>query len=947
MFRGHRIVASFSSALRFLGLMALGIALAFSTSLMPIRSQSPSATPISQEFIRIFAGSPPLEMQRGKDLYQAGRFAEAAAFWEAAAQAWQDDPVNLALALNYLSLARQQLGQWQAAQQAIAESLEAISQIGSTHDRTQVLARALSTQARLQLTLGQEQAALENLQRASEAYNLIGDRIGAIGTRVNQAQVLQQLGRYRQAWKLLDGVRVQLAEQPPEIQATGWLSLGNTLRAIGDFQQSWETLQNGLTALDGWDRSTHEMRAQFFLSLGDTAQALGDREKLRQPPAIGQDRAMSDVFRSCRQGSIAGSNALGLYRQSILCYDNSAKFTHSSNTRIYADLHRAQVNLKILDTREWQPQWSESARAIARLQPQIRNTLPRLASGQTIASARIQWARNELQFQKWQDRHGGEFKIEATRSDDPPEMESMLKSAISTSQALDDKRTIAQANGYLGQFYEWQRNWTKAAEYTRKAIAQSDRIEAIDLAYQWQWQLGRILKQSGRTEAAIAAYQNAINSLQDVRQALVSVDLNLEAIHSELPFDFQDRVEPVYREFIDLLLASDRPDSLPTAVAAIELFRLAELESFLKCDLPNKFHWQQPIKQVGASRDLTQEKLNEIHRRDPKAAVVYPLLLKDRIATIIAFPDGSLDHFIYPVDGDKAEQVFYTLRQDLEGHNPAHRIRRSASLVYEWLLAAAESQLEKYDIETLVFVPDGSLRNIPMAALYDKADGEYLVERYGIALLPRLLQLDLDNSEGVVPSILPAGSTNASPPEFPEPIPSVAQEVQRIRALMPGRDLLLDRDFTWSKLQQHFVSSSPGGVHIATHGKFSSDPKRTYLIDYKNARLSLDGFSEFFRLNHRKLDLLVLSACETAQGDNRAILGLAGIAIQSGARSTIAGLWQIDDTSTVPLMIRFYEQLKRPGNTKVQALRHAQVESMSDRGHPSWWAPYVIVGNWR
>jgi CHAT domain-containing protein len=96
------------------------------------------------------------------------------------------------------------------------------------------------------------------------------------------------------------------------------------------------------------------------------------------------------------------------------------------------------------------------------------------------------------------------------------------------------------------------------------------------------------------------------------------------------------------------------------------------------------------------------------------------------------------------------------------------------------------------------------------------------------------------------------------------------------------------------------------------------------------------------------LDLLVLSACQTAAGDDRAALGLAGVAIQAGAKSALASLWSISDNATATLMTRFYENSKAPGATKAQSLRIAQIELLKspEYGHPSYWAPYLLIGNW-
>ena len=97
------------------------------------------------------------------------------------------------------------------------------------------------------------------------------------------------------------------------------------------------------------------------------------------------------------------------------------------------------------------------------------------------------------------------------------------------------------------------------------------------------------------------------------------------------------------------------------------------------------------------------------------------------------------------------------------------------------------------------------------------------------------------------------------------------------------------------------------------------------------------------------IELLTLSACQTAEGDERAALGLAGVAVRAGARSTLASLWAIDDRSSAFLMTEFYRQLvQNPSFSKSQALRQAQLKLVNhpNYNHPSYWAPYVLLGNW-
>lgn len=99
----------------------------------------------------------------------------------------------------------------------------------------------------------------------------------------------------------------------------------------------------------------------------------------------------------------------------------------------------------------------------------------------------------------------------------------------------------------------------------------------------------------------------------------------------------------------------------------------------------------------------------------------------------------------------------------------------------------------------------------------------------------------------------------------------------------------------------------------------------------------------------KPVELLTLSACQTAVGDDRAALGLAGVAVKAGARSALASLWFVDDSATSALMVKFYEFLRKPGTSKAEALQQAQLDLLSQRlfRHPAYWAAFLMIGNWQ
>ncbi|HAX80426.1 MAG TPA: hypothetical protein DCY88_32465, partial [Cyanobacteria bacterium UBA11372] len=268
-----------------------------------------------------------------------------------------------------------------------------------------------------------------------------------------------------------------------------------------------------------------------------------------------------------------------------------------------------------------------------------------------------------------------------------------------------------------------------------------------------------------------------------------------------------------------------------------------------------------------------------------------------------------------------------------------------------WLMQPLETELEQAGVKTLVFVLDGYLRNIPMAVLYAEKQQKYLVEKYAIALAPGLQLID--------PKPLQRGQLNALLGGVSEEreiegrrftsLANVKNELQGIRSEVPSSQQLFNQTFTETNLQNQINSAPFSVVHMATHGQFSSNAEQTFILTWSEL-LKVKQFDSLLRSRDPSapsaIELLVLSACQTASGDKRAALGLAGIAVRAGARTTLATLWSVDDESTAELMSKFYQELADAKVTKALALQRAQLTLLQKYEIPYFWAPYVLVGNW-
>jgi CHAT domain-containing protein len=798
-------------------------------------------------------------LEQGRALYKDGRIAEAIAAWQAASQqfATQGDPLNQALSLSYLSLAQQELNQWEAAQITIAQSLKLLE--ANPKADAILWAQALNTQASLQLHLGKADDALENWQRSQKYYQQAGDQQGSLGVQINQAQALQNLGFYRRARKQLEQLVEQLESQPDtEVKISSLRSLGSALQVIG-YTEASHTVMEKAKAIATKIGATQELNAAL-LSLGKIAIDSGD-----------QDAALR-------------------YLQ-----EAEAKATNPAE--------RLQARLDLLNLYIWTQQVQSAIALAPKIQQQLQ-TLP--VSRSSVYST--------VHFVSTINRLQNPAQLVSVK-----DLAQLLAQAIQSAQQLQDSQATSYALMQQAQLYTRTQQLPEALQLTERSLNIARMIRADDIVSQSAWQLGRIQNQQGNRTAAIASYTEAIKALQSLRGDLI-------AINPDIQFSFRESVEPVYRELVALLL-----DDSPTQTHLVQARNL--IESLQVAELDNFF------------REACLDKTRQIDQVDPTATVVYPIILPDRLAVILSAAGQPLRYYSQPQSQATVEK---TLAQLLEGLNPVSDSamrQRVSKQVYDWLIRPAEQDQALKTTQTLVFVLDGRLRNIPMAALYD---GErYLIEKYAVTLSPGLQLMASQSLTQKQHNALVAGISE-SRYGFSS-LPAVEKEVKEISRKVSG-STLLNQEFTSNSLAERVKTMGAGIVHLATHGQFSSRQEDTFLLTW-DGRVNVKDLSELLqnRDRDRAIELLVLSACETASGDDRAVLGLAGLAVKSGARSTVATLWPVRDRAAALLMTKFYEQLLQPGATKAKALQQAQVSLLrkTDYDDPFFWSAFVLVGNWQ
>ncbi|GAB1543111.1 hypothetical protein NUACC21_57850 [Scytonema sp. NUACC21] len=804
--------------------------------------------------------------ERGREYYEAEQFLEAVKVWQQILQLYQSqgDKLNQARVLSNLSLAYQKLGQWSQATDVLHQSLELLK-VNHSKEQLKVLAQVLNTQGNLQLAIGQPQAALVTWQTATTTYTYAENQTGVIRSLINQSQALRALGLYRRALSTLTQVNQILEKEPESLsKAAGLRNLGNNLRLIGKLEQAQEVLQHSLAIA----------------------------QKLRSPLDI--SAALIDL------GNIARTNQN--LQSALAFYQKAVDIAPLKIIKTRAELNKLN---SLIDTK----QWVRALELTSRIESQLASFPPSRAT----VYMQLNFARSLSRLQ-----HGNlQNAPTITR------IAQLVAKTVEQAKSIGDKQAEIYALGKLGHLYEETQQWVIAQDLTQQALILAQALNIPDFAYLWQWQLGRLLKAQGDVTGAIAAYTQAVKTLQSLRSDLVTVEPDVQ-------FSFRERVEPVYRELVSLLLQPGKTEptqeSLLQARQVIESLQLAELDNFFQ-------------------EACLDTKPDIIDKFDAQAAIFYPIILPDRLEVILSLPKQPLRHYAASIAQNQLENVLENLRQNLVIRSRDDYMALSQQL-YKWLLQPAETNLVKSEVKTLVFVLDGALRNIPMAALHDGK--QFLIEKYNIALTPGLQLLPPKHLQQENFRVLTAGLTEAR--QGFSSLEYVEKELKEIKSKVPSL-VLLNQEFTRNNLQKEIQTASFPVVHIATHGNFSSKASETFILTWDD-KIHIDDLDNLLQKNQQgrqqAIELLVLSACETAIGDKRAALGLAGIAVRAGARSTLATLWAVNDEATADLMGEFYKQLTNRKQSKAEALRKSQLAILKDPQyeHPIYWAPYILIGNW-
>lgn len=711
--------------------------------------------------------------------------------------------------------------------------------------------------------------------------------------QVEQAQLYDAMGQHQRAIDLLEAALIVLdGDRASELAALG--ALGNAYSALGHYQDAIDAHETSLSYAQALEQPQAIATALNNLANAHSFRARRAQYQEQVARLEGEDAEAEEAKAQFEDDRQAVDRLLN---QSLSLGEQVGGF---SQIRSLLNAHRLRQEL-----------FSEPQDPLDGLQERIERLLSSLPASRDKVFALIYLAQEQPSSR---NSHA----------------QSLLETAIEISRSIGDPRAESFALGTLGELYEQHQSYDIALRLTQQAQFTAQEISAFDSLYRWQRQAGRIYDATNQPDLALDQYRAATQSLDNLRGDLIATSRDLQ-------FEFRDAVEPVYRELIALLLKSETPGNtqakLEESLDVLERLKLAELRNFFGDDC------------VEIAQTVVQEngKLT-----DASAVIIYSILLPDSTVLILQQADGALTS--YPVDhaGNELKDEVDNFRDLLEKRG-TNEYLRPAQTLYDWLIRPLEAKLDAIAPETLVFIQDGVLRKTPVAALYD---GEkFLVESYALATTPSLRLTTTGGFNRRQNSLLIAGLTVEIPPF--SALKNVEKEVQAVQDLMGGLTLM-DADFTVANLEQELTERSYSIVHLATHGKFGVDANSTFLLAF-DARITIEAMDQLLRSRRRSgnsrqpLELLVLSACQTAAGDNRSALGIAGVAVRAGAKTALASLWFINDEATVSLIENFYQELQKPGVTKAQALQAAQKNAIDSfaYNHPGVWSPFILIGSWR
>jgi CHAT domain-containing protein len=565
-------------------------------------------------------------------------------------------------------------------------------------------------------------------------------------------------------------------------------------------------------------------------------------------------------------------------------------------------------------------------------------------------------------------------------------------------------REQAQAEVYQTGFYEQEGKLAAASSAAEAAVRHAEQANAADVAMAGETARGRLFVRQGQAEHAVEAYRRAAFHVGEVRR-------DIPVFYQDGSSSYHETLEPIYRNLTDVLLrksartpdAEEKRKLLIEAVRTLERLKQSEMEDYFndRCALdsalaviiappPLAAQFLLGFDTNGAPAKVDGLAVN-LASATGKTAILYTVVLDDRLELLLV-SNGNIQQKTVAAPQAQIVRQALELNDKLRSGKP---YKPASQQLHQWVLAPL-GNLHAAGIEHLVYVPDSVLRLVPLAAFYD--GHEFAVQHYSTvtnsslrftpaqlskegaarALLAGLSLPDGPSLDQIPANLLSPSAAKGAPSrgltdEEPAPVqpveqpdlranptqreqlakslalPGVVDEIHAVGEKMPEKTTLMNQTFTSQNLENDIQSGKYRLVHISSHGYFGHSAADSFIMAYDKTL----GVNDVERILKPKpdgqaIDLVTFSACETAQGDDRAPLGFSGLAIRANARNAMGALWKVKDEPTRQLMQKYYAALTAANGDAAIALQQAQLGMLKDKGlaHPSYWSAFILTGGW-
>ena len=880
-------------------------------------------------------------LQRGIQQYQISQFEEAFQYWQQALAIYREikDRLGEGASLGNLGIAYGSLNKYEKAIEFHLQSLAIDREIKDRLGEGQSL-RNLGI---AYYFLGKYDKAIEFQLQSLAIAREIKDRLGEGNALGNLGLSYDSLGKYEKAIEFqLQSLAIarEIKNRLGEGQSLG--NLGNAYRNLGKYDKAIEYQLQSLEI----KREIKDRRGEGLSlgNLGGAYQALGKYDKAiefhLQRLAIARE-----IKDHLGEGNALGN--LGIAYNSLGKYDKAIEFY----------LQRLAIAREIKD---------------------------RLGEGQSLGNLGIAY-----------DSLGKYEKA----------IEFQLQS-LAIAREIKNRLGEGNALGNLGSDYYALGKYEKAIEFYLQSLAIAQEIENLSGEGVWLGNLGTSFENLKQPELAILFYKQSVNVTETIRKDIRKLDKDTQKSYlatvektyrnlADLLLK-QDRILEA-QQVLDLLKVQELSDYLKTVrgntqtAQGIDLQRpeqniialASELTNLQQKDRDNKLSdtEQQRLAQlVQTERDQNkqfnsflnspeikklitelrrvedQQNLNlssyrklqkDVLTQIPKALLLYPLILDDRIELIIINAKTPPLRRTVKIKREQLNQEIVDFLSGLRDSG-SEDVKEPAQKLYKILIQPFEAELRELKIDTIIYAPDGQLRYIPLSALHDGK--QWLVERYRVNNITAESLTSFTPKPLAKPRIL-AGAFGGKAGDKTragfDGLPATLIEVQKIASLFPNTTTFTEAEFskqiTETKANSHTI------LHLATHGQLSvGTPEDSFILFGNGEKATIREIQDWSLSN---VDLVILSACQSGIGSKLGtgveILGLGYQMQAAGARVAIASLWLVNDVGTQALMTAFYSELQKGDVTVTEALRRAQVALIKSPkyNHPNYWSAFFAIGN--